>query len=247
MNIAGAQHEPAAGARRAAVREERHPRGRAPRPVAARGQQRAGAAARALRRSAAGARRARHGADRARAGAGGAAARGARAARAGPRAARAPFDPAHAGRALHDHHQRLRRLRGAAQAAGAPRARGARRATASARLARALRARPTRARRGGSDARASTASCRAGHRATPLFEDRFVCVVRAGHARVRGKLSLATYVKLPHVLVSHQPDGARRRRRRARARGPVAHGRAAGVALPAGARRSSRRPTTSRR
>jgi len=46
-----------------------------------------------------------------------------------------------------------------------------------------------------------------GHRETPLFEDRFVCVVRRGHARVRGKLSLATYVKLPHVLVSHQPDG----------------------------------------
>ena len=47
----------------------------------------------------------------------------------------------------------------------------------------------------------------AGHREIPLFEDRFVCVVRRGHARVRGKLSLATYVKLPHVLVSHQPDG----------------------------------------
>ena len=31
--------------------------------------------------------------------------------------------------------------------------------------------------------------------------------MRRGHARVRGKLSLATYVKLPHVLVSHQPDG----------------------------------------
>ncbi len=42
---------------------------------------------------------------------------------------------------------------------------------------------------------------------TPLFEDRFVCVVRRGHARVRGKLTLATYVKLPHVLVSHQPNG----------------------------------------
>jgi DNA-binding transcriptional LysR family regulator len=47
----------------------------------------------------------------------------------------------------------------------------------------------------------------AGHRQTPLFEDRFVCVVRKRHARVRGKLSLATYVDLPHVLVSHQPDG----------------------------------------
>jgi DNA-binding transcriptional LysR family regulator len=47
----------------------------------------------------------------------------------------------------------------------------------------------------------------AGHRQAPLFEDRFVCVARKGHARVRGKLTLATYIKLPHVLVSHQPDG----------------------------------------
>jgi len=45
------------------------------------------------------------------------------------------------------------------------------------------------------------------HRQAPLFEDRFVCVARKGHPLVRGKLSLATYVKLPHVLVSHQPDG----------------------------------------
>jgi DNA-binding transcriptional LysR family regulator len=47
----------------------------------------------------------------------------------------------------------------------------------------------------------------AAHKHAPLFEDRFVCVVRKGHPQVRGKLSLATYVKLPHVLVSHQPDG----------------------------------------
>jgi DNA-binding transcriptional LysR family regulator len=45
------------------------------------------------------------------------------------------------------------------------------------------------------------------HHQTPLFEDRFVCVARRGHPQVRGKLTLATYVKLPHVLVSHQPDG----------------------------------------
>ena len=31
--------------------------------------------------------------------------------------------------------------------------------------------------------------------------------MRKRHARVRGKLTLATYVDLPHVLVSHQPDG----------------------------------------
>jgi DNA-binding transcriptional LysR family regulator len=46
-----------------------------------------------------------------------------------------------------------------------------------------------------------------GHQQTPLFVDRFVCVVRRGHPQVRGKLTLATYVKLPHVLVSHQPNG----------------------------------------
>jgi DNA-binding transcriptional LysR family regulator len=46
-----------------------------------------------------------------------------------------------------------------------------------------------------------------GHLNTPLFEDRFVCMVRKGHPRVRGKLPLATYTKLQHVLVSHQPDG----------------------------------------
>ena len=46
-----------------------------------------------------------------------------------------------------------------------------------------------------------------GHQQTPLFEDRFVCVARRGHPQVRGKLTLKTYVKLPHVLVSHQPDG----------------------------------------
>jgi DNA-binding transcriptional LysR family regulator len=47
----------------------------------------------------------------------------------------------------------------------------------------------------------------AGHRAQHLFDDRFVCVVRKRHPLVQGRLTLATYVKLPHVLVSHQPDG----------------------------------------
>jgi DNA-binding transcriptional LysR family regulator len=47
----------------------------------------------------------------------------------------------------------------------------------------------------------------AAHRHEPLFEDRFVCIVRKGHPRVRGRLPLSLYTKLQHVLVSHQPDG----------------------------------------
>jgi DNA-binding transcriptional LysR family regulator len=48
----------------------------------------------------------------------------------------------------------------------------------------------------------------AGHESAPLFDDRFLCVVRRGHPRVRGKkLPLSLYTKLQHVLVSHQPDG----------------------------------------
>jgi DNA-binding transcriptional LysR family regulator len=47
----------------------------------------------------------------------------------------------------------------------------------------------------------------AAHREEQLFHDRFACVVRKGHPAVRGKMTLATYVKLPHVLVSHLPDG----------------------------------------
>ena len=46
----------------------------------------------------------------------------------------------------------------------------------------------------------------AGHHATPLFEDRFVFVAREGHPVVRGKITLATYTKLAHVLVSHEPN-----------------------------------------
>ena len=35
-----------------------------------------------------------------------------------------------------------------------------------------------------------------------LVEDRFVCIVRRGHPRVRKRLSLRAFVDLPHVLVS---------------------------------------------
>jgi DNA-binding transcriptional LysR family regulator len=46
----------------------------------------------------------------------------------------------------------------------------------------------------------------AGLHATPLFQDRFVFVARRGHPVVRGKISLATYTKLKHVVVSHEPN-----------------------------------------
>jgi len=46
-----------------------------------------------------------------------------------------------------------------------------------------------------------------GHHESPLFQDRFVFVARKGHPRVSGKITLATYTKLAHVLVSHEPNG----------------------------------------
>src|SRR5262249_37234855 len=46
----------------------------------------------------------------------------------------------------------------------------------------------------------------AGHKASPLFLDRFLFVARKGHPLVRGKIKLATYTKLAHVLVSHEPN-----------------------------------------
>ena len=45
-----------------------------------------------------------------------------------------------------------------------------------------------------------------GHHAAPLFQDRFVFVARRGHPAVRGKITLATYTKLAHVLVSQEPN-----------------------------------------
>ena len=45
-----------------------------------------------------------------------------------------------------------------------------------------------------------------GHHAAPLFEDRFAFVARKGHPKVPGKITLATYTKLAHVLVSHEPN-----------------------------------------
>jgi DNA-binding transcriptional LysR family regulator len=46
----------------------------------------------------------------------------------------------------------------------------------------------------------------AGCQAAPLFVDRFLFVARKGHPVVRGKITLATYTKLAHVIVSHEPN-----------------------------------------
>jgi DNA-binding transcriptional LysR family regulator len=44
------------------------------------------------------------------------------------------------------------------------------------------------------------------HHEQPLFVDEYVCVVRRGHPTVKGKLSLAQYLRLSHVLVSSRAD-----------------------------------------
>lgn len=46
-----------------------------------------------------------------------------------------------------------------------------------------------------------------GHLEEPLFQDRFVCVVRKDHPGVGERLTLKTYLSLSHVLVSHLPEG----------------------------------------
>jgi DNA-binding transcriptional LysR family regulator len=46
----------------------------------------------------------------------------------------------------------------------------------------------------------------AAHHEAPLFDDRFVFVAREGHPRVHGTISLATYTKLSHVVVSQEPN-----------------------------------------
>lgn len=45
-----------------------------------------------------------------------------------------------------------------------------------------------------------------GHEHARLFEDRFACVVRRGHPRVRRRMTLATYLELGHVIVSQEPN-----------------------------------------
>jgi DNA-binding transcriptional LysR family regulator len=43
------------------------------------------------------------------------------------------------------------------------------------------------------------------HLENVLFEERFVCIVRKGHPRVNKRLTLSTYLELPHILVSQRP------------------------------------------
>lgn len=43
------------------------------------------------------------------------------------------------------------------------------------------------------------------HHQQPLYDDRFVCIVRRGHPRVGRRLTLATYAALGHVLVTEKP------------------------------------------
>jgi DNA-binding transcriptional LysR family regulator len=44
------------------------------------------------------------------------------------------------------------------------------------------------------------------HHEQRLLQDEYVCVVRRGHPRVKGKLTLARYLALQHVLVSARSD-----------------------------------------
>jgi DNA-binding transcriptional LysR family regulator len=83
-------------------------------------------------------------------------------------------------------------------------ARGPAHPPADPRLAGSRRAVGAGARRGRHGARVHR-GLTDGHHATPLFEDHFVFIARKGHPLVRGKLTLATYTKLAHVLVSHHP------------------------------------------
>ncbi|NUP07594.1 MAG: LysR family transcriptional regulator [Polyangiaceae bacterium] len=43
------------------------------------------------------------------------------------------------------------------------------------------------------------------HRHALLFDDVFTCIVRRAHPRVKSKLTLKTWLELPHVLVSQRP------------------------------------------
>jgi DNA-binding transcriptional LysR family regulator len=47
----------------------------------------------------------------------------------------------------------------------------------------------------------------AGHRDQKLFQDEFVCIVRRDHPGVGKRLTLKTYVRLPHILVSAEAGG----------------------------------------
>ena len=159
-----------------------------------------------LRRSAAGAQAQRHGADRARARPGGPAARGAAGARAGAGAARAPSIPPRAERdftiVTNDFvaFALLPRLLARLQ----------REAPGVHLQVRAWQEHvvPSELARGDADlVLGFNRGLPAGHHATPLFERSFrLRRARRATRVVRGKITLATYTKLAHVLVSHEPN-----------------------------------------
>ncbi|WP_437680694.1 LysR family transcriptional regulator [Sorangium sp. So ce131] len=45
------------------------------------------------------------------------------------------------------------------------------------------------------------------HGRTRLFEERFVCIARRGHPRIRARLTTKAWVETPHVVVSERDDG----------------------------------------
>ncbi|WP_437513670.1 LysR family transcriptional regulator [Sorangium sp. So ce1099] len=45
------------------------------------------------------------------------------------------------------------------------------------------------------------------HRRERLFEERFVCLARRGHPRIRARLTLKAWAETPHVVVSERDDG----------------------------------------
>jgi DNA-binding transcriptional LysR family regulator len=45
-----------------------------------------------------------------------------------------------------------------------------------------------------------------GHQAARLFDDRFVFIARKGHPLVKGKIPLAVYTKLSHIIVSQETN-----------------------------------------
>ena len=208
MNIAALNLQPPARARRPPRRAQRQSRRRPPRVVAAGGEQRARAAARGLEGSAARPQGRRNSAPTERA----LLRSPARCAPPCCRSSKAsspprPSTPANAGARLHDRDERLRRLRHAAARLLARLQRG-RRCACGCRSApgKNTPSPPTWRAVTPISCSVSTVACPPGHDATPLFDDRFVFVARKGHPLVRGKITLATYTKLAHIIVSQEPN-----------------------------------------
>ena len=148
----------------------------------------------------------------------------------------AAFDPGGGRPRLHDHDQRLRRVRAAAAPARPPPARGA--------AACACRSAPGRSTSSRPSSRAATPTWCSGSTARPARSatTRRRCSRTAssssrarGTRRCAGKITLATYTKLAHVLVSHEPNARGVVDDVLAQRGLHPQRRPARVALPAGA------------